>query len=621
MRNSKRKPSRYGRNFRLTALLLAFCCLLGGCKIDDDNSTEPTETDLSEVVNVRSGVIKDVYVDKSRYDPGENAVLTVELESAEALEGQLQVRLTHLTEEIYGDSGAVSLKAGEAKAQTFELILPDTDFMGYSVEVYLTSNNKKVDWEMTAVEVASDWSKFPRYAYLTNYGEQTDEQIRETLERLSKHHITGLFYYDVTDRHEKPLAGTVEEPDSGWKTLANHYASSETVQKLIDYGHEYNMNSYLYNLIFASYEGYSDVGISWEWGIFSNRNGTGQDYHGDFVDSWETKRLYLFNPANTDWQNYYLKVMDDVLQVYNYDGLQIDSLGYRGKRYDYWGNEVDLADAYTKLLNRLTGELDTRVIFNPVSGYGLSEMLSDVDYDIVYEEIWPGECNSYTDLKNAVDYCRNRMGDDKGIVIAAYMDYKKSDGAFNTAGVLLTNATLMASGSSHLELGDTGMLKSEYYPGDTLRINDTLTAALRNYYSFSVAYENYLRDASFTDVVQRTYLNDKAAAMDATAGKVWCFTKKNSDLDQVINFINLNGVSDTDWVDNYGKKETPETQTDLVVKQYVDAVPSHVYLASPDTNEGIMTELEFEVGQDDNGIYVTFTMPELKYWNMVVIKL
>lgn len=613
------KIGKMKRHVRILALLLA-AVLLVGCgqtPSETPDGTENVTQNGGEIV--RAGIIQDVYVDKARYEPGEKPVLTVELEAAEDKNLTLQVSVTHLTAPVFSVSADVTLKAGEAQSQNLTLELPTEDFVGYSVEVYLLEGENKVDWDMTAAEVASDWSRFPRYGYLTKYGEQSDEQIRATLERLNKHHITGLFYYDVTDRHEKPLAGTVEEPESGWKTLANHYASLSTVQRLIDYGHEYNMNSYMYNLIFGSYEGYSDVGISWEWGLFSKRDGTGQDYHGDFVDSWETKRLYLFNPANTQWQDYYLKVTGDALQVFNYDGIQVDSLGYRGTRYDYYGNEVDLAQAYVPLLNRLGDELDTRVIFNPVSGYGMSEMLKDVDYDIVYEEVWPGDGGSYSSLKSAVDYVRNRMDDDKGIVIAAYMNYKKSDGAFNTAGVLLTNATLTASGAAHLELGDTGMLKGEYYPGDTLHINDTLTAALRNYYSFSVAYENYLRDPAFTELVQRTYVNEKKAALDATEGRIWCFTKENENGDQVVNFINFIGVESMEWVDNYGKQAAPEKQSNLVVRQYVKGTPSHVYLASPDSNEGIMTELAFEAGEDKEGTYVTFTMPELSYWNMIII--
>lgn len=608
---------------RMLALITAVLTLISGCGQTQPEATEGTKPEQTQTGGqvVKAEIIQDVYVDKARYAPGEQPELTVELASEEDASLTLQVRVTHLMKEIFAVDSDVTLKAGETLTQKITLTLPEEDFVGYGVEVYLQKDSTRIDWDMTAADVSSDWSRFPRYGYLTKYGEQSDEQVRATLERLNKHHITGLFYYDVLDRHDQPLAGTVADPDSGWKTLANHYASLSTVQRLIDYGHEYNMNSFMYNLIFGAYDGYGERGLDPRWGIFSDRNAQHQDYHGDFVDSWEAKRLYLFNPADTGWQDYYLKVTKDALQVFNYDGIQVDSLGSRGRRYDFYGNEVDLAKAYVPLLNRLGEELDTKVIFNPVSGYGMSEMLKDVEYDIVYEEVWPHDGGSYSSLKNAVDYVRNRMDEDKGVVIAAYMNYKKNDGAFNTAGVLLTNATLMASGASHLELGDTGMLKSEYYPGDTLRINDTLTAALRNYYSFSVAYQNYLRNSDFTEVVQRTMVDDKKAALDASENRIWCFTKENEDCDQIVNFINLIGVETTDWVDNYGKQKSPESQQNVTVKQYVKAAPSHVYLASPDSNEGIMTELAFEVGQDIQGTYITFTMPELKYWNMVIIKM
>lgn len=595
--------------------------MLGGCRLEPNNGTQGQENPTIGGNELeRNGMIKDLYVNKARFEPGEKPVLTLELQAEESGVFQLEVSVRHLTETVYTVTDTVSLQEGETLTKTVELELPGEDFRGYSVEAYLLSEGKRVDWEMTAAEVASDWSRFPRYGYLTKYGNQTDEQINATLERLNKYHITGLFYYDVLDCHQKPLAGTVESPASGWKTLSNSYASYDTVSKLIAVGHEYNMNSYMYNLIFGAYDGYIKDGVDYRWGLFKDKNHQSQDYHGDFVDSWETKRLYLFDPSNEGWQNYYLQATKDVLDVFDYDGLQIDSLGSRGNLYDYNGNAVDLKSTYSLLLNRLKNELDTRVIFNPVSGYGQAELIKNVDYDIIYEEVWPWNGSSYGDLKANVDYARNRMAEEKGIVIAAYMNYKKESGAFNTAGILLTNATLMASGASHLELGDTGMLRSEYYPGDTLRINDMLEAALRNYYSFMVAYENYLRDSSYTEIVTRTYVNDTACALDSTVGKIWSFTKENEDADQVLHFINLIGTSSNEWVDNYGKQTSPEEQTSLKVRQYVKATPSHVYLASPDYMEGIMSELEFETGVDENGTYVTFEMPALKYWNMVIIK-
>ncbi len=617
MKEKTRKHNFWRLTAGVMALLLVFPCLAGCTQQQPTQATKPVQTEEN---TVRAEIIQDAYVDKARYAPGERPALTVEMEARQDTVVTLKVAVTHLTQTVFTVQENVTLTSAAPVKKELTLELPTEDFMGYAVEVYLLQDGACVDWEMTAAEVASDWSRFPRYGYLTKYGEQTDEQIRATLDRLNKHHITGLFYYDVLERHDKPLAGTVEAPESGWKTLANHYASKSTVQRLIDMGHSYNMNSYMYNLIFGAYEGYDQRGVDYKWGLYQSKGGKNQDAHGPFVDTWETKWLLLFNPADPNWQDHYLKVTADALKVFDYDGIQVDSLGYRGTRYDYWGNEVNLAEAYVPMLNRIADELDTRVIFNPVGGYGVAEMLADAEYDIVYEEVWPGDGPSYTSLKNSVDYIRKRMDDDKGIVIAAYMDYKKKDGAFGTAGVLLTNATLMASGAAHMELGDTGMLKSEYYPGDTLRINDALAAALRNYYSFSVAYENYLREPAYTEIVQRTYVNEKAASLDASEGRIWCFTKENENSDQVVNFINLIGVESTEWVDNYGKQKTPERQTDLVVRQYVKAVPSHVYLASPDQNEGIMTELAFEAGEDAKGIYITFTMPELAYWNMVIIK-
>lgn len=503
------------------------------CSLDADRN-QLKEEGGEEMLDI----IYDVYTDKARYDIGEPVEAYVELLPVNWPDVTLEISVRHLTDEVYHSTLEIP-ETKEKVLHTVQIIMPEEDFKGYSLEVYAKQNGQVTDYEMSAIEVASDWSRFPRYAYLTRYGSQTDEEIRETLMRLNKHHITGLFYYDVLNRHEKPAAGSVEEPEAGWHTLANSYASYETVSKLISYGHEYKMNSYLYNLIFGAYTDYEESGVKAEWGLYKDAYHKEQDYHGDFPDNWATRRLYLFNPANREWQDYYLNVTREVLDIFGYDGLQVDSLGSRGLLYDYGGTTVDLKTTYPMLLNRLTDEVGCKVIFNPVSGYGMREVMEDTDYDIIYEEVWPGDAPSYGAMKAEVDHLGRLVKNKKGIVIAAYMNYKKQGGAFNTPGILLTDAVLMSSGAAHLELGDTGMLKSEYYPGETLRIKEELEKALRNYYSFSVAYENYLRDTSWKEVVLRTYVDGKPAALDAKADAVWSFTKINEQGEQVIHFINL----------------------------------------------------------------------------------
>ena len=512
------------------------------------------------------------------------------------------------------------MKAGEPVSQTFALTLPETDFTAYAVEVYAKEGQTPADVAMTAAEVASDWSRYPRYGYLTNYTAQTDAELDAVIEQLNRFHVTGLFFYDVLDRHDQPLAGTVENPAAAWQTLARQTASFDTVKGLVDRGHARGMNAFLYNLLFGAYQDYADRGIDAAWGLYKDKNGARQDYHGELPDAWETQRIYLFDPANSNWQDRYLKVTKDALDVFGYDGVQADSLGARGAVYDAAGNEIDLAESYAPLLNRLRGELGARVIFNPVSGYGMQQTLANVDYDICYEEFWPHDGEGYGDLRDTVFRLKSMMGNaEKGLVIAAYMDRDNRSGTFNPPGVLLTDAVLMASGAAHLELGDTGMLKSEYYPGETLSIGEDLNAALRRYYSFFVAYENLLRDNAFTLSAKQTRIGLKRVPDDPARDSVWCLRRENAGGEMLLSFINLKGVSFLRWADADGAQTMPEKQTGLRVKQYVTEKPGHVYLASPERNAGVMEEIPFLSGADVGGRYVSFILPDLEIWDLVYI--
>ena len=567
-------------------------------------------------------LITDVLMDKARYLPGEMPVLTVMLYGEKDTQTELTVRVTHLTQTICEETRAVMLKAGESVQEIFTLKLPETDFTAYAVEIYAAEGGETVDTAMTAAEVASNWSRFPRYGYLTNYTAQTDEELDTVIGRLNRFHITGLFFYDVLDRHDQPLAGTPENPDAEWQTLARQNASFDTVKGLIDRGHALGMNSYLYNLLFGAYQDYVEQGIDPAWGLYKkNENGVlTQDYHGELPGFWETQRIYLFNPANKNWQDYYLKAMKDALEVFGYDGIQADSLGSRGTVYDTDGNEINLAESYVPLLNRLHDELGTKVIFNPVSAYGMPEMLSRTEYDICYEEFWPHDGEEYRNLRDTVFWLKNQMGGtDKGLVIAAYMDRDNNSGSFNLPGILLTDAVLMASGAAHLELGDTGMLRSEYYPGGTLAVSGELNTALQQYYSFFVAYENLLRDNAFTLSDKKTRIGLKRTPADPESDSVWCINRESTEGEMLLNFINLKGVTDLRWADADGTQAMPEKQKGMLVKQYVTEKPAHVYLASPDKNAGVMEEIPFVTGCDINGSYVSFVLPELDFWDFVYL--
>lgn len=93
-------------------------------------------------------------------------------------------------------------------------------------------------------------------------------------------------------------------------------------------------------------------------------------------------------------------------------------------------------------------------------------------------------------------------------------------------------------GGSHLELGDTGMLSNEYYPGHSLRISAELEKRLRNYYSFMVAYENLLRGTGLVETAAKSQIDGVPASTDAAPGQVYAFTKKR-EIRRFFSFLTL----------------------------------------------------------------------------------
>ena len=577
-----------------------------------------TGAERAQVVS-QGAYIRELVTDRSMYSPGETiqVQMTLANPAGGAWEAEVKMVLRHYTEIVWQEEARIPM---DSKGYSFSLQAPGEDFMGYSLEVSLYRDGQLMDYEATGVDVSSDWNVFPRYGYVTKM-DQSKGEVNEALTRLKNHHINGLFYYDVFDTQEKPLAGTAEAPADSWKTLNQSTARRETLLNTIDIGHQYNMRSFFYNLIFGAYDDYQNAGVSPEWGMYCDQRHQEQDVHDISGIGWETEKFWLMNPADPQWQDHYIQVHKDLFSVYPYDGIQVDSLGYRGDRYDYDGNPIQLDNAYVPMLNRLSEELGKKVIFNPVSLYGMEPQLKGTDYDIVYVEVWPGETPDFAALKKTVDDIYRKTKGEKGTVIAAYMNYgaPKSEN-FNVPSINYVNAVLMAAGASHLELGDTGMLSSEYYPGNSMRITAGLAEDLEDSYSFLVAYENLLRGTGLEPAADETYLDGKRTGSDLKPGNVSSFTKIKHQSGwkdrEVLHLLNFDGASHDSWVDKGLAQTAPVTKTNVTVRHKYTQTPEKVWIASPDYQAGIPQEVPFTV-QDG---YVTFSLPYLEYYTMVVIE-
>jgi dextranase len=562
-------------------------------------------------------LIKDVDTDQSSYDPGAYAQITV-LFNEDLLEEDLNytidVSLTHLNRII------INNRTDQTKSELFSsfvkvIELPSLDFMGYLLEIYVYIDDQLVDFQTSAIDVSSTWQVFPRYAAISHYDLASLDQIDDALRNLNAYHVNALMFYDVIDRHDKPLAGDLNAPLTSWNTINQSIASKEVLDAYLSRAKGYQMNTYVYNLLFGAYEDYASLGIDSEWGIYKDHMHQDQDFH-PLPSAWETSKLYLFDPENQYWQDYYIHAMSDFLAIYDFDGIQVDSLGNRGKLYDYEGNLIYLNQRYNALLTRLEDELNTSVIFNPVDGYGLDETLLGVYNDIIYMEVWGG---TYYQLHKTLRDIYHQTNGNIGTVLAAYMNYGNETGYFNEASVHYTNATIMASGGSHMELSDSGMLSKEYYPGQMLSMSDQLSKDLKNYYNFQVAYENYLRGPGLVSIETETVIKNHQTSSYGESGKIWTFSNMKDDSTEILHLINFETVNDNDWVDSNRLKKAPEILQNIQVKHYYTHLPSEIIVASPDIYQGISWSIPFQIGSDRDGDYVIFNVPYLEYYTMIVM--
>jgi GH15 family glucan-1,4-alpha-glucosidase len=195
-------------------------------------------------------------------------------------------------------------------------------------------------------------------------------------------------------------------------------------------------------------------------------------------------------------------------------------------------------------------------------------------------------------------------------------------GQFEDSSIRLADAAFFASGATHIELGDqNSMLAHEYFPNKSKSMRNSLKAAMRDYYGFATAYENLLFDPDVVPADQGgqwlSLTTGQSLSGNAAAGTVWQMVKRKSNYD-IVHLINLIG-NDDQWR-NGGVQ--PTFQTNVGVKYYPgpNASITGVYLASPDTDHGVTSSLSYSTGSDSRGNYVQFTVPSLKYWDMIYVK-
>lgn len=571
------------------------CLVLCQCVKPNPDDKDPVSSFEDNLP--KSQILRNVTIttDKAVYAPGSSVTFT-----GDRSQSGLGVRYWFLgqviREELLEDSSSWTWTP------------PADDFQGYYVELVGKNAEGQVRTVgSVAVDVSSDWTRFPRYGFLSKFGGVLPSKRASVIANLNRYHINGLQYYDWMYDHHHPLAGTVDNPDSDWPSIIGDLCEKEVVQGYIEEAHKYNIASMFYDLCYGVLEWAEEDGVNPSWYIYKDSGRKNRDYHP--LSAPFRSNIYLVDPGNAGWLGYFAAQVDDVYAVYDFDGFHIDQLGSRGTRYNASGGTVDMTSGYGKFIEAMhAAQPSKKHAFNAVSRYGQSAIAA-APSDFLYNEVWTVGFDEIDKIMKE----NQTLAPEKNTVLAAYMNYNQS-GTFNTPAVLLADAVIFALGGSHLELGEH-MLSNEYFPNDSMKMSSDLQQALVRYYDFLTGYENLLRCGGERYSPNLSSDSVKLAEWGPVKGSVNTVAFRVGDR-IVIHLLNFAAAKHLDWRDDSHNQAEPPLYTDIDLSIRSSREVKNVWVASPDVDGGVPKSVQWK----SSGMKIDVTVPSLQYWTMIVIE-
>jgi dextranase len=289
-------------------------------------------------------------------------------------------------------------------------------------------------------------------------------------------------------------------------------------------------------------------------------------------------------------------------------------VGDPGRLYTYAGQRTDPSVAFGDFLKAAKAAAPTKpLVMNAVNQWGQAS-IATAPVEFLYAELWTNN-EEYGSLAKAIQD-NEALAPGKRTVLAAYVNRAKSNSAgyFNPASVLLTDAVIFAFGGAHIELGEH-MLDTEYFPDHHLRLTPALQLQLQAYYDFAVAYENLLRGPDRQVQLVQVGGDPSLAAWPPQLGKI-AAAHTTAAGRQVVHLLNFTQAKTLEWRDNNQVQPEPTVRRNLAVRLPAPNPVRRVWLASPDLAGGQPRAVAFTQA----GGQLSLTVPELRYWDMLVIE-
>ncbi len=557
--------------------------------------------------------LEDVYPGKAFYKANEGVRIHISVRnnSNTFVNEKLIIRIYRLHQMIWEEIRIETFEHGRSDL-VCEFSAPDLGIQGYGVEVSLCDLIVT-----TSFDVLDSWSDRPRYGFLSDFYE-ADEKDTKDINSMLKYHINVVQFYDWMYKHEDLIP-----KEDYFVDLLGRQLSRKAVLNKIEACKRVGMKSLAYGAIYASskefYESHK------EWALYTN------DGRPQNLGNW----FYIMNISETSpWRRHILHEFVEAIRVMDFDGIHMDTYGFPKKAYSYLGKKRHLEhldNQFSSLVSDTRRQLlelkeDPAITFNAVSNWGI-EAVAASDQDAIYIEVWDPQ-TTYNHLYQLV--MRAKELGSKQVILAAYFEDFNKDRQVKRQdcmnGLILSMATIFASGGFHFVLGEENRVLPDPYYVKHEALEDMYVEEIRDYMDFIVRYGNLIfpdvyKDISMTHTggINTEYLFEGANTCPyPKADIVWTLIKEQKGY-ITIQLVNYRGIASEKW--NEGKERRPEAVGNMSIQALIDEEILGVYLASPREEGGRSRRLDFDRVETDRGSAIRFLVPKLEIWSLVYIEI
>ena len=576
-------------------------------------------------------LIQKVTVDKAQYHSGESVKIEIFLKEKilnDITNDNLQVEINDLDHKFYNTGiKLIELKQNLASPIILSWQIPQKmHFEGFGLDIKYYKNEQLVDSYSTGFDVVKKWFQAPRYGFLSEFKpDKKEKDINQRLEIMKNLHLNIVQFYDWMYRHHQLLPLQEE-----YKDIFNRSLSLRILKKQVDGCKKNGMLPIAYGAMYGAEREFVVEHPDW---IAATRDGVTKNS----LCNDNPEYIQIMNIADDcPWREYIVDQYRQVIEKLGFEGIHIDQYGFPKTYYSLVNNKRELKDMaaefgrFIEYTRKELGE-ETALIFNAVNNWPV-EVVASKPQDVVYIEVWAPN-DTFYHLRQLILEAKKLANYKKQIILAAYISSlnkkKKISQEAGERAARLTAVSIFANGGFHLVLGEGATILTDGYYPEFRRLTPKFSRVMQNYYNLITRYSKYLfsqdlRDKSafltggINDEIMLEVKGNKIRfGPNGEKDSIWTIVRENNKF-KTLNLVNLMGIDTIKW--DQPQYANPKIQQYIEIEWLIDEEVKAVYWITADKGDIKPRKIDFIRDKYRRGKIIRFTVPELNYWGLVIVK-